>query len=97
VPDEPDEKEEGMSMLLMGGLAAFILILVVVVTVVMRGRGKEDSDEDVVEQFGGVEEMDPVEAYVQQMVASGYDEQTARTYAQQYYAQWDEQQRKGGG
>ena len=97
VPDEPDEEEEGMSMLLMGGLAAFILILVVVVTVVMRGRGKEDSDEDVVEQFGGVEEMDPVEAYVQQMVASGYDEQTARTYAQQYYSQYYEQQRKGGG
>ena len=97
VPDEPDEKEEGMRMLLMGGLAAFILILVVVVTVVMRGRGKEDSDEDVVEQFGGVEEMDPVEAYVQQMVASGYDEQTARQYAQQYYAQYYEQQRKGGG
>ena len=97
VPDEPDEEEEGMSMLLMGGLAAFILILVVVVTVVMRGRGKEDSDEDVVEQFGGVEEMDPVEAYVQQMVASGYDEQTARQYAQQYYAQYYEQQRKGGG
>ena len=97
VPDEPDEEEEGMSMLLMGGLAAFILILVVVVTVVMRGRGKEDPGDDVVEQFGGVEEMDPVEAYVQQMVASGYDEQTARQYAQQYYAQYYEQQRKGGG
>jgi hypothetical protein len=41
--------------------------------------------------------MDPVEAYVQQMVASGYDEQTARTYAEQYYAQYYEQQRKGGG
>ena len=96
VPDEPDEKEEGMSMLLMGGLAAFILILIVVVTVVMRGRGKEDPGDDVVEQFGGVEEMDPVEAYVQQMVASGYDEQTARQYAQQYYAQYYEQQRRGG-
>ena len=96
VPDEPDEKEGGMSMLLMGGLAAFILILVVVVTVVMRGRGKEDPGDDVVEQFGGVEEMDPVEAYVQQMVASGYDEQTARQYAQQYYAQYYEQQRRGG-
>ena len=41
--------------------------------------------------------MDPVEAYVQQMVASGYDEQTARTYAEQYYASYYEQQRKGGG
>jgi len=40
-----------------------------VVTMMMRGRGGKDSDEDTVEQFGGVEEMDPVEAYVQQMVA----------------------------
>jgi hypothetical protein len=55
-----------------------------------------DSDEDTVEQFRGVEEMDPVEAYVQQMVASGYDEQTARIYAQNYYAHYYEQQRKGG-
>jgi hypothetical protein len=96
VPDEPDEEEGGMSMVLMVVGAAFILILVVVVTVVMRGRGKEDPGDDVVEQFGGVEEMDPVEAYVQQMVASGYDEQTARQYAQQYYAQYYEQQRRGG-
>ena len=47
---------------------------------------------DVVEQFGGVEQMDPVEAYVQQMVASGYDEQTARQYAEQYYASYYAQQ-----
>ena len=86
-----------MSMLLIGGIGVFVLLLVVVVTMMMRGRGKDDSDEDTVEQFGGVEEMDPVEAYVQQMVASGYDEQTARTYAKQYYAQYYEQQRKDGG
>jgi hypothetical protein len=90
------DDKDGMSMLLIGGIGVFVLLLVVVVTMMMRGRGK-DSDEDTVEQFGGVEDMDPVEAYVQQMVASGYDEQTARTYAQQYYAQYYEQQRKGGG
>ena len=91
------DEGDGMSMLLLGGIGIFVLLLVVVVTMVMRGRGKEDSGEDSVEQFGGVEEMDPVEAYVQRMVASGYDEQTARTYAKQYYAQYYEQQRKGGG
>ena len=96
-PVEPTDEGEGMSMLLIGGIGVFVLLLVVVVTMMMRGRGKDDSSEDTVEQFGGVEEMDPVEAYVQQMVASGYDEQTARDYAKQYYAQWDEQQRKGGG
>lgn len=89
------DDNDGMNMLLIGGIGVFVLLLVVVVTMMMRGRGK-DSDEDTVEQFGGVEEMDPVEAYVQQMVASGYDEQTARKYAQDYYAQYYEQQRKGG-
>ena len=97
LPVLPKDQGEGMSMLLIGGIGVVILLLVVVVTVVMRGRGKEDSGEDTVEQFGGVEEMDPVEAYVQQMVASGYDEQTARQYAQQYYAQYYEQQRRDGG
>ena len=57
--------------------------------------GGKDADNDTVEQFGGVEQMDPVEAYVQQMVASGYDEQTARQYAEQYYASYYAQQ-KGG-
>ena len=49
------------------------------------------------ESFGGVEQMDPVEAYVQQLVAQGYDEQMARQYATQYYAQYYSQQNKGGG
>ena len=40
--------------------------------------------------------MDTVEAYVQQMVASGYDEQQARQYAEQYYADYYKQQRGGG-
>ena len=51
----------------------------------MRGRGGSDQ-QDSVESFGGVEQMDPVEAYVQQLVAQGYDEQMARQYATQYYA-----------
>ncbi|MEC9001101.1 MAG: hypothetical protein VX779_00930, partial [Candidatus Thermoplasmatota archaeon] len=98
IPDsDPDEEGDSSSMLIFAGAGLLVLVLVVVVTMVMRGRGKEDSTTDTVEQFGGVEEMDPVEAYVQQMVASGYDEQTARTYAEQYYASYYEQQRKGGG
>ena len=78
------------------GIGGFIAILAIVgVTLVARGRGGKDTDNDTVEQFGGVEQMDPVEAYVQQMVASGYDEQTARQYAEQYYASYYAQQ-KGG-
>ncbi|MDB3855652.1 hypothetical protein N9347_05075, partial [Euryarchaeota archaeon] len=76
------------------GIGGLIAILAIVgVTLVARGRGGKDSDADVVEQFGGVEQMDPVEAYVQQMVASGYDEQTARQYAEQYYASYYAQQK----
>jgi len=87
----------GLSTTIMAGIgAAILLILVVVVTLVVRGRSRDTVESDTVEQFGGVETMDPVEAYVQQMVASGYDEQQARAYAEQYYASYYEQQRQGG-
>ena len=38
--------------------------------------------------------MNPIEAYVQQMVGEGYEESVAREYAKQYYAQYYEQQKK---
>ena len=79
------------------GIGALLLIAVLGVTMMfMRGRGGSDQ-QDSVESFGGVEQMDPVEAYVQQLVAQGYDEQMARQYATQYYAQYYDQQNKGGG
>jgi hypothetical protein len=74
------------------GVGGFIAILAIVGVTLLLRSGRKDSDDDVVEQFGGVEQMDPVEAYVQQMVASGYDEQTARQYAEQYYATYYAQQ-----
>jgi hypothetical protein len=33
---------------------------------------------------GVVQQMDPMEQYVQQLIAQGYPEETARAYAQQY-------------
>ena len=80
----------------MGGAAALVLIGVVALTMLLRGRGKEEI-EDAVESFGGVEQMDPVEAYVQQLVGQGYEEQMARQYAQQYYASYYDQQKGQGG
>jgi hypothetical protein len=74
------------------GVGGLIAVLAIVGVTLLLKRGGNDSDDDVVEQFGGVEQMDPVEAYVQQMVASGYDEQTARQYAEQYYASYYAQQ-----
>ena len=58
----------------------------------VRGRSGGSSDVDAGTFGGDVAEMDPVEAYVQQLVAQGYPEETARAYAQQYYAQAAQQQ-----
>ena len=66
------------------------------ITLVIRGRGRTAAEETI-ESFGGVEQMDPGEAYVQQLIAQGYDEQMARQYAQQYYAQYYAQQKGGVG
>ena len=73
-----------------------VLLIVIVATVLIVRRGGKSADSEYLEggdaSFGGVEEMDPVEAYVQQLVAQGYPEETARAYAQQYYAQNSQQQ-----
>jgi len=99
--EEQGGNEEGSgdtsTLLFAGGIVALLLIAVLGVTMMfMRGRRGSDQ-QDSVESFGGVEQMDPVEAYVQQLVAQGYDEQMARQYATQYYAQYYSQQNKGGG
>ena len=74
------------SLILFGGIGAFVLLIVILLTMfLVRGRSGESTS---VDSFGGeVAQMDPVEAYVQQLVAQGYPEETARAYAQQYYAQ----------
>ena len=83
------------SVLLFGGIAAFVLILVIVVTLLLvRGRGGDSGSADAGAFGGDVAQMDPVEAYVQQLVAQGYPEETARAYAQQYYAQAAQQQQQ---
>ena len=89
-----DGDEGGLSStLLFGGIAAFVLLLVIVTTLLLvRGRGGDSSGADASAFGGDVAEMDPVEAYVQQLVAQGYPEETARAYAQQYYAQAAQQQ-----
>ncbi len=92
-----EEGNSGTSTFMLGGIGAIVLIAVLAVTMMMRrGRGS-DQEQDSVESFGGVEQMDPVEAYVQQLVAQGYEEQMARQYATQYYAQYYSQQKGGGG
>jgi hypothetical protein len=88
--------EGGMSSaLLFGGIAAFVLLLVIIMTLLLvRGRGGGSSTGGDTSFGGDVADMDPIEAYVQQLVAQGYPEETARAYAQQYYAQAAQQQQQ---
>ena len=98
--DEPEPFDDSgdSSTLIFAGIGALLLIAVLAVTMIfMRRGGGSAEQQDSVESFGGVEQMDPVEAYVQQLVAQGYEEQMAREYATQYYAQYYSQQKGGGG
>ena len=68
----------------LGGL----VLLILVGTMFFLRRGSEDNAKDFSmtdSGFGGV--VDQTEQYVQQLIAQGYPEETARAYAQQYAAQ----------
>jgi hypothetical protein len=65
-----------------------ILLLVIVGTMFFLGRNGEDDVKNFAmtdSGFGGV--VDQTEQYVQQLIAQGYPEETARAYAQQYSTQ----------
>jgi len=65
-----------------------ILLLILVGTMFFLRRDGEDNAKDFSMSdsgFGGV--VDQTEQYVQQLIAQGYPEETARAYAQQYSSQ----------
>ncbi len=89
-------------MLYLGGGIGLLLIVLLSLFFVMRG-GTEDEAMGLDTQMGGdftataagyagVAQMDPMEQYVQQLIAQGYPEETARTYAQQYAGHSQQQQ-----
>ena len=73
----------GLVIPVVGGL--LLVLAIAGVTLAMRGRTRT-SVTDEIQSFQGVQDLDPVEAYVQQMVGQGYPEDYARQYAQDYYA-----------
>ena len=85
---EEDSSNSIMDTMLMPALILLSLIIVVLFTLFFMSRGSEDDTKDFsvdASGFGGV--MDQTEQYVQQLIAQGYPEETARAYAQQYAAQ----------
>jgi len=66
-----------------GGIAlelSAVLIIVIIALLVLRMRGGGESEEDSPEPNN----TDPMEDYVQQLIAQGDPEETARQYAQQH-------------
>jgi len=79
-----EDSTSGMDTTLIGAIAGVILLILVITVFVMRGGSSDDVEK--FDAFGatGMYEADPVEQYVQQLVAQGYPEETARQFAQQY-------------
>ena len=78
-------------MLYLGGGAAILLIIILSLFFVFKG-GSDDADEVHMGYDGSaVQQMDPMEQYVQQLIAQGYPEETARAYAQQYTGHFQQQ------
>ena len=73
----------GLVIPVVGGL--LLVLAIAGVTLAMRGRTRTTVSDEI-RSFQGVQDLDPVEAYVQQMVGQGYPEDYARQYAQDYYA-----------
>jgi hypothetical protein len=65
--------------------AGGLLLLIIVGTLMFMRRGgeKEDAFGDMSGAFG-TDALDPTEQYVQQLIAQGYPEETARAFAAQY-------------
>ena len=86
--ESEDTKGVDTWVLAAGGGGVLLLIIIILATMVILRRG---GGETTTEGFAGVESLDPMEAYVQQLIAQGYDEATARAYAQQYAAHFQQQ------
>ena len=98
---EGAESEEDNLMLYLGGGIGLLMIVILSLFFVLRGNDEEDVMGDsqmsgdfsaTAAGYGGVAQMDPMEQYVQQLIAQGYPEETARTYAQQYAGHFQQQQ-----
>ena len=91
----PTDNPGDDSTLMMLGAGGVILLIVILLTVLVLRRGDDDEDESgfgsVTKGYAGIPAVDPMEAYVQQLIAQGYPEETARAYAQQYAAHFQQQ------
>ena len=87
--------EDNMILVIGGGLG---LVIIILLSVLILGKGDDEEAQFSASAAGhqvGAVQMDPMEAYVQQLIAQGYPEETARTYAAQYAAHFQQQAAAG--
>ena len=87
--DEGGDGAQSSTNVMFIGIGALAIVLIVILTLLfLRKSGSEGMDGDYKDfNLAGAFQQDPVEQYVQQLIAQGYPEETARSYAQQYAAQ----------
>ena len=85
--DSGDSAQSGANLLLIGGGALILIIILALTMLLLRKNGDEGMDGMVKDFSVGGYQQDPVEQYVQQLIAQGYPEDTARSYAAQYASQ----------
>ena len=92
--DDVDDTSSNSNLMVFGA-GGVILLIVILLTVLVLRRGDDDEEESgfgsVSKGYAGIPVVDPMEAYVQQLIAQGYPEETARAYAQQYAAHFQQQ------
>ena len=81
------ENAEESSMMLIVGIIATVVVLLLVSAFFLRGGSGDKVDNLSAAAAGYGQEMDMTEQYVQQLIAQGYPEETARAYAAQYVGQ----------
>ncbi len=100
VENTAESDGEGDLMMYLGAGGALLLIVILTLFFVLRGGNDDDmiagdsgwGGDAAAGGFQAVAQMDPMEQYVQQLIAQGYPEETARAYAQQYAAHFQQQQ-----
>ena len=99
VSDDAAAEDDNLMLYLGGGIGIAVLVLLSLFFVLRGGKEGDIIDSSMGDDFGataagyaGVAQMDPMEQYVQQLIAQGYPEETARAYAQQYAGHFQQQQ-----
>ena len=86
VDDDGDGAQGDMNVVAIG-LGAAVLVLIVILSLMFLRKSDDGMAEYKDFSLTGAMQEDPVEQYVQQLIAQGYPEDTARAYAAQYAAQ----------